>query len=279
MRRIVTTAILCLAGSASLCAQAPVVGVGTFIHVVADLDKTIRFYGDRLGLEMNGAPGPRTFAPNAVVESLYDAKGSQSRVAVFKIPGSPLGLEFVEFKGIAQKPYRPRIKDPGASLLLLPVHDVPSVIARLKEDRTRLIGDNAVTDPDGFYIGLVESGQSAGLSLTVENLDRTLYLFRDVLGFQARGNTAKIPGTDFEVEFVESKGAGKQTIPAIHDPGAGVLRLFVRSVDSMLPALKNAGFLVVSAEGETVSIGARHVTILRDPDNFFVQIFDQPAGR
>jgi len=161
MRRVVQAAILYLAGSAAAFAQAPVVGVGTFIHVVADLDKTIRFYGDRLGLEMNGAPGPRAFAANAVVESLYDAKGSQSRVAVFKIPGSPLGLEFVEFKGVAQKPFRPRMQDPGATLLTVPVSDVSSVMAKLKEDGAPVAGDGVVPDPDGFYIRLVAAGSSA----------------------------------------------------------------------------------------------------------------------
>jgi catechol 2,3-dioxygenase-like lactoylglutathione lyase family enzyme len=263
MRRIITTAVLCLAGSASVFAQAPVVGVGTFIHVVANLDKTILFYGDRLGLEMNGAPGPRAFAPNAVVESLYDAKGSQSRVAVFKIPGSPLGLEFVEFKGISQTPFRPRLQAPGTSLLSLPVRDA--------------IGAVVVEDPDGFYIQPLAAGSSARLTLTVASMDPTLHLFRDILGFQPERNIAKVPGTDLEVEFVASKGAKRQAVtPAIHDPGAGVLRLFVRSVDSLLPTLKAAGVPIVSAGGETVSIGARHVTILRDPDGFFVQIFDQP---
>lgn len=239
------------------------VGVGTFIHVVADLDKTIRFYGDRLGLELTGAPGPRTFAPNPVVESLYDAKGSQSRVAVFKIPGSPLGLEFVEFKGVSQKPFRPGVQDPGASILALPVRDAN--------------GGAVIEDPDGFYIQPLAAGSSARLTLTVGNMDRTLRLFRDTLGFQPERNIAKVPGTDLEVEFRESKGSNRQAIPpAVHDPGAGVLRLFVRSVDSVLPALRAAGFPVVSAGGETVSIGPRHVTILRDPDGFFVQIFDKP---
>jgi catechol 2,3-dioxygenase-like lactoylglutathione lyase family enzyme len=288
MRQTVTAAIFCLAGSATLFAQAPVVGVGTFIHVVANLDKTIRFYGERLGLEMNGAPGPRAFAPNAVVESLYDAKGSQSRVAVFKIPGSPLGLEFVEFKDLSQRPSRPGLQKPGASLLAVPVRDVSAVTAKLKEDGAPVMSDQVVRDPDGFYIQLVAAGSSARLSLMVGSMDRTLHLFRDILGFQPERNIAKVPGTDFEVEFRQLKPETGETIgdnsqaliPArIHDPGAGVLRLFVRSVDSLLPTLKAAGLPVVSAGGETVSIGARHVTILRDPDGFFVQIFDQPAGR
>ena len=35
-----------------------VLGVGNFIHVVANLDKSIEFYHEALGLEMTGAPGP-----------------------------------------------------------------------------------------------------------------------------------------------------------------------------------------------------------------------------
>jgi catechol 2,3-dioxygenase-like lactoylglutathione lyase family enzyme len=222
-----------------------------------------------------------------VVENLYDAKGSQSRVAVFKIPGSPLGVEFAEFKDAVQKPFRPRIQDPGASLLTVPVRAISSVMAKLKGDGAQVTGDGVVTDPDGFFVQLVEGTSGAKLRLTVDNMDRTLRLFRDLLGFQpeakvpaANANpstTAKVPGTDLEVEFIEYKGVNRQVVaPGIHDPGAGVLRLIVRNVDSLLQNLKAAGTPVVSAGGQTVSIGARHVVILRDPDNFFFQIFDQP---
>jgi catechol 2,3-dioxygenase-like lactoylglutathione lyase family enzyme len=291
MSRLLTRVILCLAGAAGAFAQSPVVGVGTFIHVVADLDKTMRFYGDRLGLELNGAPGPRAFSANAVVENLYDAKGSQSRVAVFKVPGSPLGVEFAELKNTVQRPFRPRIQDSGASLITIPVRDVRSVMAKLKDDGAPVTSDGVVTDPDGFFVQLVEGTSGAKLSLTVDSTDRTLGLFQDLLGFQVgkgsipdgrrgaglRSSTTKVPGTEFEVEFVEYRSGDRKVVrPGIHDPGAGVLRLIVRSVDSLLPTLKAAGFPVVSAGGETVSIGARHVVILRDPDDFFVQIFDQP---
>ena len=282
-----------VAGAATLFAQAPapagqVVGVGTFIHVVADLDKTMRFYGDRLGLERNGAAGPRAFGVNAVVEGLYDAKGSQSRVAVFKIPGAPLGLEFAEFKNTTQKAVHPRIQDPGASLVVIPVHDIDAVMAKLKEDATPVVGEGGakrtvlVKDPDGFYIQLVEGTSGAKLSLTVDSTDKTLHLFRDLLGLQPevgkafvkdkdrlkslglrsgslRSSTAKIPGTEFEVEFVEFMGVDHQAVASgagtgIHDLGAGVLRLMVRSVDGLLPTLKGAGVPVVTAGGETVSV-------------------------
>jgi catechol 2,3-dioxygenase-like lactoylglutathione lyase family enzyme len=304
--------VACLAAVTTGFAQTPatapevVVGVGTFIHVVADLDKTVRFYGDRLGLELNGAPGPRAFSANAVVENLYDARGSRSRVAVLKIPGSPLGVEFVEFKDANQKPFRPRIQDPGASLLTLPVRDIDSAMTRLKEDATPVVsGPGAkrtavVKDPDGFYIRLVESGSNAKLSLTVDNMDRTLHVFRDLLGFHPqvgktfakdkarlialglhhasyRSGAAKVPGTEFEVEFIEFKGVGRQKVTAgIHDPGAGVLRLVVRNLDTLLQTLKTADVPVVTAGGEPVNIGNRHFVILRDPDSFFFQIVPQP---
>ena len=52
-----------------------VLGVGNFIHVVSNLDKSIEFYRDGLGLEMTGAPGPRAFSTNAVVSSLSQRAG------------------------------------------------------------------------------------------------------------------------------------------------------------------------------------------------------------
>ena len=58
---------------------------------------------------------------------------------------------------------------------------------------------------------------------------------------------------------------------------AGVLRLVVRDVDGLLQNLKTAGVPVVTAGGVPVSVGDRHVVILRDPDNFFFQLFPQPV--
>jgi catechol 2,3-dioxygenase-like lactoylglutathione lyase family enzyme len=283
-------------------AVSPVVGVGTFIHVVANLDKTIQFYGNDLGLELTGAAGPRAFAANAVVEGLYDAKGSQSRVAVLKIPGSPLGVEFVEFKDASQKPVHPNIQDPGASMLVLQVRDLNAVMLRLEQDGAPVIGAGVVKDPDGFFVELVQSPESgAKLMLTVDSTDRTLRLFRDLLGFQPevgqsfvkdkdrlkklglrnasyRSSAAKVPGTSFEVDFIEFKGIERHPVSAgIHDPGGGVLRLVVRDVDALLSTLKSAGVPVVSVGGELVTLGARHFVILRDPDGFFFQLFPGPA--
>jgi len=270
------------------------VGVGTFIHVVADLDKTIHFYRDDLGLELTGAAGPRAFTQNAVVEGLYDAKGSQSRVALLKVPGSPLGLEFVEFKGIEQKSVRPDLQDPGASVLTLIVPDTDSVLSRLKLPRDTAL----IRDPDGFMIALNQAPMpGAKLALIVGDTGRTMRLYRDLLGFQPQtgkapgkafllanariqNSEAKVPGTEFEVDFLEFQGVDRHPVKTrIHDPGAGVLRLVVQDVDALLATLKTAGYSVVSAGGEPVTIGAnRHFVILQDPNGFFFQIVPAPRA-
>jgi catechol 2,3-dioxygenase-like lactoylglutathione lyase family enzyme len=269
--------------------SAQIIGVGTFIHVVKDLDQTMRFYGTGLGLEMRNPGAPPAFSTNALVEDLYDAKGSQSRVAVFKIPNSPLGLEFVEFKGISQTPVARGIQDPGADVLALSVRDPGATIARLKENGATVVNATTVADPDGFLIELVPSTDGgARLLLTVARLDPTLHVFRDLLGFQPglhfldarmQHAAAKVPGTDFEVEFREFGGANKRPIPAaIHDPGSGVLRLMTPDVDGLLLKLKAAGVPVASTGGEAASLNGRHFVILRDPDNFFFQLVPGTAA-
>lgn len=275
------SAVFALAAASTMSAQ--IVGVGTFIHVVKDLDKTMQFYGTGLGLETRNPGAPPAFSANALVEDLYDAKGSQSRVAVFKIPNSPLGLEFVEFKGISQTPVHRGLQDPGANLLVMRVGDVGATMARLKENGATVVNDTTVADPDGFFVELAASAP-ARLVLTVDKLDQTLHVFHDLLGFQPektvpnRRSEAMVPATDFEVEFRES-GTGKRPVPAaIHDQGSGVLRLMTPDVDGLLAKLKAAGVPVASVRGEAASLNGGHFVILRDPDNFFFQLVPGPAA-
>ncbi len=280
--------VLALAAASTLSAQ--IVGVGTFIHVVKDLDQTMRFYGTGLGLEMRNPGPPPAFSANALVEDLYDAKGSQSRVAVFKIPNSPLGLEFVEFKGISQTPVDRGIQDPGANVLVMPVGADGLTMARLKENGATVVNATTVADPDGFFVELAGPAP-ARLLLTVAALDPTLHVFRDLLGFQPektvsegrlRSSKAKVPGTDFEVECREFDVSRtfKKIVKnaAIHDPGSGVLRLMTPDVDGLLQKLKAAGVPVASAGGEAASLNGRHFVILRDPDNFFFQLVPGAAA-
>ena len=174
-----------------------------------------------------------------------------------------------------------------------------------------------VKDPDGFFIELVQpqtlpdsAGQFAsnvidvGFGFTVENTDRMVHVFKDGLGFtpqtrafsadparlslagapkgsQVRRTTAYVPGSSLQVEFLEFKGVdGKPVHGTQHDPGAAVLRLRIRDMDSMVKSLKGVGVKVVSAGGEPVFIGnpanGQRAAITGAPDNLFVQLLLQP---
>ena len=222
-----------------------VLGVGNFIHVVANLDRSIEFYHGALELEMTGASGPRAFSANAVVSSLYDAPGAQSRVAASKIPDSDMAVEIVEFQGVNATPVGPRFFDPGAIKLTLVVQDLEATKTRLYRIKglewISASGRSVlVRDPDGIFVELVQvrkepspSGPAADdprvrLGVTVEDLDRTTQFYRGALGFKGGGSAApglarlQVPGDAFPVDLVDLKYADRKPVhSAIHDPGSG----------------------------------------------------------
>jgi catechol 2,3-dioxygenase-like lactoylglutathione lyase family enzyme len=278
-----------------------VLGVGNFIHVVANLDRSIEFYHDALGLEMTGAPGPRAFSANAVVSSLYDAPGAQSRVASFKIPDSQMAIEIVEFQGLNATPVKPRSFDPGAITLTLVVQDLEATETRLYRIK-RLAGVGAsrgglvVSDPDGIFVSLVQrrpvtavgapsaAPSTVGLGVTVEDVKSTALFYGDALGFTGSATPGlarlQVPGDGFRVDFTNPMYVDRKAVhSAIHDPGSGVLRLRVDDFDAVVKALKAAGATVVSAGGEPVNLGRNRAVILRDRNNLFVQVLESaPAA-
>jgi lactoylglutathione lyase len=279
-----------------------VLGVGNFIHVVQNLDRSIEFYRDGLGLEMTGAPGPRAFSANAVVSSLYDAPGAQSRVASFKIPGSVMAVEIVEFQGLNATPLKSRFFDPGAITLGLVVEDLEATKNRLLRIKglewigASRDGSAMVSDPDGIFVALtgVRKGVSpfgaapdapkVRLGVTVEDLVKTTQFYADALGFTGtRGKASarlEVPGDAFPVNFTAADYADRKPLHSeIHDPGSGVLRLRVGDFDAVVKALKAAGAAVVSAGGEPVNLGRNRAVILRDLNNLFVQVLESaPAA-
>ena len=269
-----------------------VLGVGNFIHVVGNLDRSIEFYHDALGLEMTGAPGPRAFSANAVVSSLYDAPGAQSRVASFKIPDSVMAVEIVEFQGLHAKPVGARFFDPGAITLTLVVQDLEATKTRLSRIKglewiSASTGRVTVRDPDGIFVelrrvrtetfpaGAPPDGPKVRLGVTVEDLDKTTRFYREALGFTGDRGRLQVPRDGFPVDFSAPKYADrKQVHSEIHDPGSGVLRLRADDFDGVVKALKANGATVVSAGGEPVNLGRNRAVILRGMDNLFVQVLE-----
>src|SRR5215469_13434 len=95
--------ILGLSAAIGAFAQSRLVsGVGNFIHDVVDLDRSIHFYRDVLGMEMQRPPGD--WQSTEGVLKMYDASGGQFRAGNAQIPGSPMRVEMVEFRGVERKP-------------------------------------------------------------------------------------------------------------------------------------------------------------------------------
>ena len=236
-RRVV---LILLAAYGSLGAQAQqaapageVVGVGNFAHVVADLDTSLRFYRDVIGLAVTAT---LPFAPNDAIAKLGATEGGQSRIAVLDVPGSELGVELIEYKDVERTVQRPRFFDPGAANLQLRMRDIDAVFEKIVAfPGTKVItgGGKPVTiqvpngeihavfvqDPDGFVIELAEVANppagspegnilGAGFEPAVANSEESVAFYNELLGFnfelgagfndnQVMAATAGAPGASF----------------------------------------------------------------------------------
>ena len=212
-----------------------VTGVGNFIHVISDVVKSLEFYHDVLGMDLQGPAGtkidqPRPFLTTPEIVNLYNATGGQYRTGNTLVPDSPMRTELVEWNGVERKPVQPRYQDPGAATMVLGVRDLDTVVARLKKAGSPIVTTGGepvkiadgrailVKDPDGFYVELIErpgpTGASnfvdVGFTFTVSDTDRMLHVFKDALGFeftkgqfQADGSRLKLMGMS-KAQFKES---------------------------------------------------------------------------
>jgi catechol 2,3-dioxygenase-like lactoylglutathione lyase family enzyme len=226
--------------------ESPVVGVGPFLHIVADLDQSLAFYHDKLGLELSGPPGEHKFTDNPAVANLYGVPGKQFRAAVLKIPGSAMGIELVQW-GEARKPK----VGPGAVTLML---RRPGAIL------------TTLTDPDGFSIE-VDPSVIAGAALVIGVNDgrEAAALYESMLGLKSD-----------QIRFTTAGNKNDLKVP-FPTPGQGMLRVFVRNIDALTASLKSAGFAAITTGGEPVTLPqGQRVIILRDPNNFYLQPMQLP---
>jgi catechol 2,3-dioxygenase-like lactoylglutathione lyase family enzyme len=306
-----------------------VIGSGNFSPIVQDLGKSLAFYTDLLG-----ATPPATPSFSNTDTALLNFLGvptAQIRFSTVRIPGSTMGVEIVEFKDIDRKAMKPRPQDPGATMLILFVRDLDVLLSRLKAAGTPFVTAGGtpvsipaagisrgivVKDPDGFHIALLQPDPlpqttapansnviGARVALTVEDLDQTLRLYRDVLGFQVQDNevlaakpvldllntpgaqirraSAGIPGSAIQMEFLEFKGIDRKPIGArIQDPGATRFQLRVRDTDAAVKILKTQGGQVITTGGDGGPINMRNlrVALVRELNNLFLVIMSQPPA-
>ena len=144
------------------------------------------------------------------------------------------------------------------------------------------------------------------LSIAVADLDETMRVYRDVLGFKAdtswatgtggvvlsmrdpatqmltglqgtqvRRSRVQAPGSSLWIELVEYKGVGQTPLRMrIQDRGAARLQLRAQNVDALVADMKRAGLTIVSEGGVAVPIPPDFKgALVADPNNFFLTPF------
>ncbi len=300
--------ILALALAIPCCAQTPLVkGVGNFIHDVSDLNQSVHFYGDVIGMEIPRPPGD--WQNGEGVLKMYGATGGKFRVANAQVTGVAMRVEMVEFQGVDRKPVRRAPGEPGASILILTVADLQPVLDRLKTSSSDVVracdgAGIAVTDPDGFPVLVVqrkENGEPApparrnvvglrfgytvssnavldgpfkALGLTGSPLQSNCRSIEETILNSSAPTIVKLPD-GFDVTLFRP-APGKRSAGTLRprDPGAAVLRLMVTDVEAAVHALGQAGVSVVSEGGaiQTLPPAGLKAAILGAPDNLFIQV-------
>ena len=184
-------------------------------HVVANLDRSVAFYREGLGLEVITPPSELT-ASTLVHKALSVSPQARAWFATLKIPGAVLELQLIQFSGIPGTPFVQHDYDPGITRLAIQLHDLPKALERVRPQGVTIdtsTGGPVYTqrprndtqaimmrDPDGFVFEFVENHGSpppvgepvaegsnlfnARCSLTIDNFDASLPFYRDLLGFQ-----------------------------------------------------------------------------------------------
>jgi catechol 2,3-dioxygenase-like lactoylglutathione lyase family enzyme len=145
-----------------------VLGAGSFELTVGDLDQTVRFYREMLGLEMSA---PAAWNDNPLMAGTAGAPGASFRQSRVTIPGSTTTFTLIEFRNIARTPLAGRVQDPGTAILQVRVRDVDALTKKLRAAGVPIItADGApveirpglkivlVKDPNNLIIELMQAG-------------------------------------------------------------------------------------------------------------------------
>jgi len=224
-----------------------IVGVGNFAHIVADLDKSLGFYRDVLGLTVTGTI---PYGPNDAVAKFGHTEGGQSRVAVVRVPGLAMGVELIEYKDIERKPQTPRFHDPGAANLSMRVRNLDGLFPKIAGyPGVKILSKGGkpatittpngtlhavfVQDPDGFVVEMLDTPNAPGdasagavvsgsaFEATVRNSEASVKFYNELLGFdlklgaafndnQDMAATAGAPGASFRQSTARIPGT---TVP------------------------------------------------------------------
>ena len=142
-------------------------GVSHFGIQVADLDRSIAFYRDLLGLELIA----HWVRDQEYIQELVGYPGVELHVAVFRFPGSESFLEVLEYRNVEKQAVDTANANPGTAHFCLYVPDLDALHERLLAAgvqflsgvKSPTIGPNKgakaiyMVDPDGIRVELLET--------------------------------------------------------------------------------------------------------------------------
>jgi catechol 2,3-dioxygenase-like lactoylglutathione lyase family enzyme len=313
-----------------------VVGSGNFFSpIVQDLDKAVAFYRDGIGFETQGQPANAN--ENPALRNMFGLPDAHLRWTVARAPGMQSGVEIVEISAAGGKPLQRRMQDSGAFTLIVFVRDIDATLARVKSLGAPVISTGTVPatlpfgagktarmvmvqDPDGHFVELVQPEEMPAsqapaaanvvdvrVRLTVDDVDRSMQLYRDALGLkvvsapalrddatvsaalgvsgaQYRAGIMQVPTSGLTFEVIDFKGIDHRAVRGrLQDPGSTRIQFRVRDVDAAVAAFEKFGAEVVSAGGAPLELpvpgGSLKVAIVREPDNLFVVLIQAPPPK
>ena len=141
-----------------------------FSHVgiqVADLERSLRFYRDVVGLELVTT----WVRDQEYIQELVGYPGVELNVALFRLPGCDSFLEVLEYRNVDRTAVDPATANPGTAHFCLYVQEIDALYERLiaggarsvSEVKSPNVGPNKggkavyMIDPDGIRFELIET--------------------------------------------------------------------------------------------------------------------------
>jgi catechol 2,3-dioxygenase-like lactoylglutathione lyase family enzyme len=148
-----------------------IIGAHHTSFTVADLDRSLAFFCDQLGLTLVYTRE----VSDAYFGRIVGLPGCRVRAALLRIPGSAHHVELFEYLAPRGQPCALRPCDPGSSHLSMLVDDLAAVYERLRDQGVAFVsepvrvdaGPNAggygvyLRDPNGILIELFQPPRSA----------------------------------------------------------------------------------------------------------------------
>jgi predicted enzyme related to lactoylglutathione lyase len=201
---------------ASLYAQQSRLTGNAMLHLnTSNLDQSLAFYRDVLGMEMFHS------TEWSDGKNLSGVPDSKLRTAQLRVPGGEFQMEIIEWTGAKLNPQHLHIQDPGEVMLAISIRDFAKKLEATKKLGLKVIAKDGeiettgnlpavmVADPTGFIVELNDvdhakkpadtwwSGPIAavGIFITAEDLNKTVNFYNHVFGFGIKEPAAAQPAT------------------------------------------------------------------------------------